>query len=413
MTPDKVTSMNNIYRAENGKFYLRYMIQGKDVRKSLRTTDEALARKIADAMMQRVEQTRVCATGRDKRMPFEQAVVDFFDANDRRLARTTVLRYKQCAKKLLPHLMGVPLWAINRKMVHDLVEKLRKQPTRHGKLPTDATIIRDLFFLSALMKWARRENIVDENFDPIAAYDRSHLKDSPVRVKWLDPESMKLLLQSLPPYHAGLVRFAAETGLRWNEISKLRWEWFSTVEDPQTRKKHPVLNLPGDYQLGDKVYRVAKGGKARTVPLTEGAIEALRASPTAGKRGGWVWPNPKSLKRVVLTPIGKPPRKFLEATRALQLNGFHFHDLRHHAASQWRQGGMDLGLVKELLGHSNYQTTLRYAHVGPEHLVRAIKRHDEGRAVKGETGIADDFFSAFAEQTRAPDSEIPPKTGSE
>jgi hypothetical protein len=36
--------------------------------------------------------------------------------------------------------------------------------------------------------------------------------------------------------------------------------------------------------------------------------------------------------------------------------------------------GVDLGSVKEILGHSDIQTTLRYAHLAPEHLRDEVNR---------------------------------------
>jgi len=48
-----------------------------------------------------------------------------------------------------------------------------------------------------------------------------------------------------------------------------------------------------------------------------------------------------------------------------------FHDLRHSSATRLVQSGVDLYVVKELLGHKTITMTMRYAHHYPESL-----RHD-------------------------------------
>ena len=39
-----------------------------------------------------------------------------------------------------------------------------------------------------------------------------------------------------------------------------------------------------------------------------------------------------------------------------------FHDLRHFRATQWLSNSMDIRQVRELLGHADISTTMRYVH---------------------------------------------------
>ena len=54
--------------------------------------------------------------------------------------------------------------------------------------------------------------------------------------------------------------------------------------------------------------------------------------------------------------------------------GIHFDSLRHTYASWLVIGGVDLCRVKELMGHSSIQTTMRYAHLAPDNLRNEVER---------------------------------------
>lgn len=57
---------------------------------------------------------------------------------------------------------------------------------------------------------------------------------------------------------------------------------------------------------------------------------------------------------------------------AAELDDFHFHDCRHHFASKLAMAGVDLYTIKELLGHSDFAMTQRYAHLAAEHKAAAV-----------------------------------------
>jgi len=151
------------------------------------------------------------------------------------------------------------------------------------------------------------------------------------------------------------IRLLILTGCRLGEIQTLKWEYVQP----------PYLVLP-DSKTG-----------ARRIPISSD-VEAVLACITR------VEGNPYVL-------VGKNEGQYLAEIRhpwkRLQkragLGGVRLHDLRHTYASNALANGVPLEVVGKLLGHTQYQTTLRYAHLadGPLRDAAAHVAHGIGSAL--------------------------------
>ncbi len=118
-----------------------------------------------------------------------------------------------------------------------------------------------------------------------------------------------------------------------------------------------------DRSRGVVLMEMTKSGRRREVPLNSEADAALV------RRG------PLNADLVFGTTSWYAFRPYWQAAvAAAKITDFHFHDLCHTFASWAVQRGATLQEVKDLLGHSSLAMVMRYAHLSPEHLRKAVAR---------------------------------------
>jgi site-specific recombinase XerD len=117
---------------------------------------------------------------------------------------------------------------------------------------------------------------------------------------------------------------------------------------------------------------LGKGSKQRQVPLSAPAVEALRAWLASGRQHLAGPASPTARDAVFLNRRGnrlgpRDVRRILDHRSDVPT---HPHALRHTFATHLLDGGADLRVVQELLGHASLQTTQVYTHVSKERLLR-------------------------------------------
>lgn len=174
------------------------------------------------------------------------------------------------------------------------------------------------------------------------------------RERYLKPEEYTRVFQALDemPHRmaADAIRLLAMTGARRGEVLSLEW-----------------VDLDMGLGLWNRPAAKSKDRKRKRVTLSNVALALLERLKVDARHD-----------HVFTTANGRPMQDlkhpWIWLKERAELPGLRIHDLRHSFASVLVSGGETLETIGKLLGHSQHQTTLRYAHLMDDPMRRAANR---------------------------------------
>ncbi len=184
------------------------------------------------------------------------------------------------------------------------------------------------------------------------------------RIRWLNHDEARNLVEALPEHLKPIVIFALATGLRRGNILSLEWSQLDI-----TRKMAWIH--PED----------AKGGRAIGVALNDTACQVLRSQ--IGKHHRWVFVHTVSSTKSNGEKTKEIRKMRVDGNTAWNaaliragIEDFRFHDLRHTWASWLVQSGVPLSALQEMGGWESIEMVRRYAHLSPNHLTQHAAQID-------------------------------------
>ena len=236
---------------------------------------------------------------------------------------------------ITPRIGALRISAVSRQGIEKLHASLK---------PTPYLANRVLALLSKMFSLAIEWHWVSNN--PAQGIPRFH-EDR--RERWLQPEELQRFIEALNAYQnqnvADAFRLLLLTGSRKSEVLTAEWPMFDLQQGLWTK--------PSSH---------TKEKKIEHIPLSAQAVELLTRMKEQDGGTGFLFPGltgkPRTTLRVAWSQICK----------AAGLSNVRIHDLRHSYASYLVSNGVSLHVVGRLLGHSQAQTTQRYAHVAHQSL---------------------------------------------
>ena len=239
-------------------------------------------------------------------------------------------------------------------MIAECRDKLASEITLRGKPRSPATVNRYMAALSIALTTAVKEwGWLEDR--PMRKVTKP--KESRGRVRFLsDDERIRLLKackESSSLYLYPVVVLALSTGMRQGEIMGLTWDAVDLIQ-------------------GRAILHETKNGERRAVAIAGHALEVLKELNKVRRiDSNFLFPPKQNTPQKLHKPIDlRTPWE--TAVRKAELEDFHFHDLRHSAASYLAMNGASLAEIAEVLGHKTLQMVKRYAHLSEGHTARVV-----------------------------------------
>lgn len=338
----------------NGKYYCRFQIDGERHHYLCSgATSISEAKKIEDGFKYRLQQQQNGVAPREeKNVKFESLcnLFEKYSENNKRSYQTDVY-----SLKILREYFG-------NVYIKDITPKKLEQFKTYlleDRGVANSTVNRYRATLSKMFNLGIENKLATEN--PVKFIKKLQEKNYKIRFLTIDEEK-RLFTEIEKGYEVvgrdrqqkiiypylhlkPLIITALQTGMRRGELFGLKWS-----------------NIDFDYGFIELLE--TKSGRSRKIPISEKLAEVLE---NLDKSYDYVFINPETKE-----PYTDIKHSFTSVLEKANITNFRFHDLRHTVATRLVESGIDLAVVKEILGHAEISTTMRYAHPVPKRKLEAI-----------------------------------------
>lgn len=329
-------------------WWVRFTIRGREIRVTSGTDRKTLAEEFERRLREQI--WRETELG-DIQHTWEEATERWLKE---KAHKRSLVRDEQAFAAVDSYLAGKAVSDIDSEAIRAIQEELRKTRAP-GTVNRIVAVLRGV--ASACVKWGWLAVAPKVEAQHVDKHDPRFI----TRAQLVD------LLSELPPHLARMASFAVATGLRWSNVSGLRWEMVDLergvayVASGETKNRRPIP-VPLSVDARGVLEGIQKEGPG-------GAGEAV---------SGYVFRD-----QLGRAPIGSPKTAWRKAVKRAGLQWLRFHDLRHTWAAWHTMSGTPPVVLKELGGWSSLAMVERYAALNPGHLAAWA---DNSSRTKRDTG---------------------------
>lgn len=282
---------------------------------------------------------------------------------EKSLSDNTINSYNFDLDKFFYYVRGVKLISsvknIDESTVSDYIKYLRKSKTKNQNNYSEKSINRFISSLKSFFNFLLSEKEISVNpLENIETPKTARILPNVLTINEIDEMLNKTDVKTkLGLRDRAILETMYATGLRVSELINLE-----------------ISNVFFD----DGFVRViGKGSKERIVPIGRSALKYItkyindsRQYLRSNRSENFLFLNHRGgkLSRMTIWDIVKKYCKLARIDKEI-----HPHTLRHSFATHLLEGGADIRIIQEMLGHSDISTTQIYTHIDKEYLIEVHK----------------------------------------
>jgi len=337
------THMSVLKRGNSKYWYIQFQFNGKTYIKSSKTLEKKVAEHMEREWKVKIHSQQYL--GEKDTVQFSEVLSQLIQTKEGTPNHPTLKYHKRVLNRLFP--VNLKLHEITNTHINTLYQKRLKEGVSNGTIKKSFDLIRTT--------WKHGKKLGYQYSD----LEFPTLKVEKHRLRYLSPDEEKRLLKELDPNRKhpctsktfnyppkvkqsmidvyDLVVLLIDTGARYSEVAKIEWSSIN-LDDKTIRLWRPKVRNESVLFMTDRAYQILSKRKQTT------SSKYVFSNKNNGPRNTATLPIRKAYKRA-------------------NIEGCTVHTFRHTHATRLIQNGLSIYEVKEILGHTDINTTLRYAHL--------------------------------------------------